>query len=110
MIKAALVVALGGLVILALVIASRWLDGHSWRRSLVAFRLGLPIGLSHDDVAAWLAQVVASTHVPRFGLVTPPPVAIEVTATAAGISHTLLVPSGMQGAILAALRAVLPGV
>jgi hypothetical protein len=53
---------------------------------------------------------VASTQASRFGLVTPPPVALEVTATAAGISHTLLVPSGMQGAVLAALRASLPGV
>jgi hypothetical protein len=109
-ITAVLLLALGGLVILGLVIGARWLDGYSWRRSLVAFRLGLPLGLSHDDVAAWLAQVVASTHVPRLGFVTPPPVALEVTATTAGISHMLLVPSGMQGAVLSALRAALPGV
>src|SRR5260370_738319 len=109
-ITVALLVALGGLVILGLVMGVRRLDGYSWRRSLMAFRLGLPLGVSHDDVAAWLAHVVASTHVPRFGFVTPPPVALEVTATAAGILHTLLVPSGMQGAVLSALRAALPGV
>jgi hypothetical protein len=109
-ITAAVLLAVGGLVILALAIGSRWLDGYQWRRSLVAFRLGLPLGLGHEDVAAWLAHIAASTHAVRFGFVTPPPVALEVTATAAGISHTLLVPSGMQGAVLAALRAALPGV
>jgi len=76
----------------------------------VAFRLGLPLGLSHDDVAAWLAHIAASTHAVRFGFVTPPPLALEVAATAGGIFHTLLVPSGMQGAVLSALRAALPGV
>jgi hypothetical protein len=109
-ITAAVLLAVGGLVIMGLVISSRWLDGYGWRRSLVAFRLGLPLGLIHDDVAAWLAHIAASTHVPRFGFVTPPPLALEVTATAAGIFHTLLVPSGMQGAVLSALRAALPGV
>jgi Type IV secretion-system coupling protein DNA-binding domain len=108
-ITAAVLLAVGGLLTLALVIGSRWLDGYQWRRSLVAFRLGLPLGLSADDVAAWLAHIAASTHAVRFGFVTPPPVALEVTATAGGIAHTLLVPSGMQGAVLSGLRAALPG-
>jgi hypothetical protein len=102
--------ALVGVAPLGLVVGARWLDTRRWRRSLVAYRLGLPIGLAADDVAAWLAHLVAGTQAPRFGFVTPPAVALEIEATNAGIVHMLLVPVAMSGTVRSALRAALPGV
>lgn len=101
---------IGGMTIVGLVIAARWFGAESWRSSLVAYRLGLPVGLGADDVAAWLGHLVASTHAPRFGFTISPPIALEVTATSAGIVHVMLVPSEMEGAVLGAVRAALPGV
>lgn len=110
MITLALLLLVGGLTVLGSVVWARWLDGQKWSRSLVAYRLGLPVGLTADEVAAWLGHVVSSTHAPRFGLLTPPPVALEVSADASGIRHTLLVTPGMAGAVLSGLRAAAPGV
>jgi hypothetical protein len=66
--------------------------------------------MTADEVAAWLGHVVAGTHTPKLGLLTPPPVALEVQATAEGITHTLLVTPGMAGTVLSGLRAAMPGV
>jgi hypothetical protein len=109
-VSAVWLLALGGTAILALIVTFRWSEAGSWRASLVAYRLGLPRDLAADDVAAWLGHVVSSTHASRFGLLTPPPVALEVTATADGIRHVLLVPRAMSGAVLAGLRAAMPAV
>jgi hypothetical protein len=103
-------IALGGTAILALIVTFRWWEARSWRTSLVAYRLGLPRDLAADDVAAWLGHVVSSTHASRFGLLIPPPVALEVTATADGIRHVLIVPQQTSGGVLAGLRAAMPGV
>jgi Type IV secretion-system coupling protein DNA-binding domain len=105
-----LLILLGAAALLVLVVGARWLNAKAWRRSLVAYTLGLPVSLSADDVAAWLGHLVASTHVPRFGLLVPPPVGLEVVATVDGIRHILLVPKAMEGAVLAAIRAAIPGV
>jgi hypothetical protein len=98
------------LVILGGIVAGRVKEGRSWRASLVAYTLGLPRELAADDVAAWLSHVVSGTQAPRFGLMTPPPVALEVTATAVGIRHALLVPARTSGTVLAGLRAAMPAV
>jgi len=110
MIALLVVMLLGGLGVMALVLLARWLEAQAWRASLVAYRLGLPLGLAADDVAAWLGHVVAGTHAPRWGLVPPPPVGLEITATADGIQHVLLAPRRTSGAMLAAVRAAMPGV
>lgn len=104
------IVALGGLSLLALVVTARWLEAQLWRASLSAYQLGLPIGLSVNDVTAWLGHVVAGTHAPRWRLLPPSPMALEITATAEGIRHVLLVPRRMARAMLSALRAAMPGV
>lgn len=106
----ALVILVGGLVMLGLVLLARFLEWRDWRASLLAYRLGLCAGLTADDVAAWLANVAAGTHAPRFGLVQPPPLALEVIGNSSGITHVLYVPKGMDGAVLSGLRATLPGV
>jgi hypothetical protein len=51
----------------------------------------------------------ALTHAPWWWLVPYPPVVIEITATAGGIAHYLLVPEKQRGAVLASVRAHLPG-
>ncbi len=95
---------------MGLIVGARRRAALRWRASLIAYRLGLPRDVSADDVAAWLGHVVSGTHAPRWAFTTPPPVALEVTATTAGIRHVLLVPEAMSGAVLPALRAALPAV
>lgn len=99
-----------GLAAMALITVMRWRAALVWRASLIAYQLGLPRDVATDDVAAWLGHVVSSTHAPRWRVSTPPPVALEVTATTAGIRHVLLVSSETRGAVLSALRAALPAV
>jgi hypothetical protein len=94
----------------SLVIVARLADAASWRRSLVTYELGLPNGLTVDDVAAWLGRVAASTHAPRFWLLPMPPVALRVIGEQGGIRHELSVPNGMSSAVLSGLRAALPGI
>jgi hypothetical protein len=99
------------LVLMILVLLARTIDANLWRKSLVAYRLTLPSSLSADDVAAWLAQLSAATHAPRFSLIGAPALGLEVRSNRRdGITHTLLVPRNMRGAVLASLRAALPGV
>ncbi|HKX73125.1 MAG TPA: hypothetical protein VJM32_03880, partial [Candidatus Saccharimonadales bacterium] len=57
------------------------------RTELIAFKLGLPGNLDIETVAAWLGTIAATTHPPRFALINPPPVTVEVVATKAGIGH-----------------------
>ena len=84
--------------------APRWCARIAERRRPPAgLGVGLPTLLSVEDVAAWLAHLVAITHVPRFGLLLPPPIGLEVVATTDGIRHVLLVPESMEGAVLAVM-------
>jgi hypothetical protein len=98
------------LIATILVLLARTIDGNVWRRSLTVYRLTLSNGLSAADVAAWLAHLSAATHAPRLSLIGAPPLGLEVRADRGGITHTLLVPRNMCGAVLASLRAALPGV
>lgn len=99
-----------GLVVLGIVLLARWLEAQSWRRSLLAFRLRPPADISVDAVAGWLSAVNAATHAPLLSLLPAPPVALELIASREGISHVLLVPTNMRDALLASVRACLPGV
>jgi hypothetical protein len=95
---------------LAIVLVGRWLDARTWAASLVAYRLRLPAGLDVAQVAAWLGAVAAGTHAPRFALLPPPPIVLELVATRDGIGHVLCVPRSMHEALLGSLRAHVPGV
>lgn len=108
--RALLVLLILSLGAFGLLLTARWEAGRAWRRELVAYRLGMPRDMTADGVAAWLSHVVATTQAPRLGMLSPPSVAVEVTATQRGIQHVLLVPERTAGAVLAGLRAALPGV
>jgi hypothetical protein len=105
----ALVLLTLGLVVSGLVLLARYIDSVAWRQSLLAFRLHPPAGLTPDQVAAWLTSLSALTQAPWWWLVPYPPVVIEITATVGGIAHYLLVPERQRGAVLASVRAHLPG-
>ena len=105
----AVVLLVGGLIIFGIVVSARYLDALVWRRSLLAFTLQLPAGLTGDDVARWLAGIAAATHAPRWALLAAPPIVLEVVADKTGITHMLLVPKSMRGTVLSGLRAALPG-
>jgi hypothetical protein len=105
----ALVVLIGGTSVFGLVLVARFIDGLTWRRSLVAFKLSLPHELTTKAVAQWLALINGATHAHQLALLPAPPVAIEIVATAQGITHYLLVPDSMRGVLLSTLRAGLPG-
>jgi hypothetical protein len=107
---ATLTILAGSLTLFAVVLTARWFDALSWRDSLTAYRLRLPVGLAVDDVAAWLANVAAATHAPRGSLTHSPPVALEISGSVEGIEHVLLVPKSLHGAVVSGLRAALPGV
>lgn len=98
-----------GLLTLGLILLARLLDARAWRRSLIALRLYPPVGLTPENVTAWLGALSALTHASRWWLVPYPPVVIEIVATTEGIAHYLLVPERQRGAVLAACRAHLPG-
>jgi len=105
-----LILLLAGLLLAGLVIMARLVEAGSWRRSLKAYRLTLPSGLTISDVATWLGRIAASTHASRFGLLPLPPVVLTVVATQAGIRHELRTPASLESAVLAGLRSALPGV
>ena len=92
----------GGLSILGLIIGARWLAADAWRRRLVAYQVWLPAGLSPDQVGAWLGIVASATR--------SQPLGIAVLATHKGIFYFLLVPLGLEGAMLGQLQSALPGV
>jgi hypothetical protein len=106
----AAIILAGGVIIFAVVLSARYAEGRAWRSDLMAYRLVPPRNLTPDDVSAWLGAVAAATHAPRGALLPEPPVALEIRATQRGISHFLLVPTQMRGAMLSGLRAHLPGV
>jgi hypothetical protein len=98
----------GGYCLFGLVLGARFFDGMAWRRSLVAFKLSLPHGLTTKDVAHWLALIKGATHAHRLALLPAPPVALEIVGNRQGITHYLLVPDSMRGVLLSSLRAGLP--
>lgn len=100
---------LAGLAGIGFIVGMRWLDAQTWRKELLAFRLRLPAGLKAEDVARWLGTISAEGG-SWFKLLDAPPVGIETIATHRGIETYLLVPQSRQAAVLAALRAALPGV
>lgn len=101
---------ISGLAVLGLVVAVRAWEAEEWKTSLVRYRLWLPRELSGKDLAAWLAQIGAQTVPPRFSLLQAWPVCIEIEANHQGITHTVMAPRGREVALLASLRACLPGV
>jgi hypothetical protein len=98
------------LTLLGLVGWLRRRETAAWRASLMRYRLGLPRDLSAPAVTTWLGQLAALTQPPRWSLLPPAAVGLEIEATASGITHTLLVPKVHRSAVLASLRAALPGV
>lgn len=106
----ALMMLLGFVGLLAGLVGARRWEARTWARSLVAYRLSLPHEVSTKDVASWLGLVGAQTVPPRFSLLPAWPTALEVEATSKGITHTVLVPRGREVALLASLKAALPGV
>lgn len=105
-----LVTVVGFFVVAGLVITARLAEADSWRKSLKPYRLTLPTGLTVDDVAAWLGRIAASTHATRFALLPIPPVVVTMVATQSGIHHELRIAESLESAVLAGLRAALPGV
>jgi hypothetical protein len=101
---------IGGGVLFGVILMARWYEARRWAASLVCWQLRLPRGLTSKEVASWLAQIGAHTVPPRFSVLPVWPVVVEIEATHDGIDHRLLVPKSRQAAVLASLRASLPGV
>lgn len=99
----------GGLVVLGLVLSARAWDAWLWRRFLVAYRLRVPSSATVDDIVRWLGTVAASRHTPAWALLPSSPLVLELDASKAGIEYHVLVPRSAQAALLAGIRAALPG-
>jgi hypothetical protein len=98
-IAAVLSIALGGAVILGVVVGWRWHDWQTWRRSLVALSLQFPRDLKPDELSAWLGMLGALRVA----------IALEAVVTDQDISHYLLVPRARRADLLSGTRALLPG-
>jgi hypothetical protein len=98
-----------GLTLGGAVVVVRLLDGTTWRRQLLAYRLRLPRELEADDVSRWLATVVAGGG-SRRRLLDAPPIGLETIARSGSIETFLIIPVPRESAVLASLRAALPGV
>ena len=88
----------------------RWRRGVRWTADLETYELRFPRGLDADDVTAFFRGVAGIVPARWERSIAVRAVALEVSATAAGIRHYLLVPRPQAGTVLAALRAALPGV
>lgn len=97
---AILSIALGGGVILGVIVGWRGQDARTWRRSLVAMAVQFPRGLVAEQVSAWLAMLGSLRVV----------VGIETMAANDTISHFVVMPAARRSDIVAGTRAVLPGV
>lgn len=105
----AVVVVSTGLLGIGAVLLVRFLDGRSWARSLLAFKVQFSSQVDVDQISAWLGSVAASSHAPRFSLLTGPPIMVELISDASGITHIVCVPKVMRDAMIAGLRAHIPG-
>ena len=84
------------------VLSVRWRDWQRWRRSLVAYRLRLPDGLTVDSVSYAFGVISAMTA--RW------PLALEVTATHRGIGHYVLIPAHLAPAMLTRFTTAIPSI
>lgn len=98
----ALFIALGGLVVLGLILGTRWVEGRAWRRQLVAYELRPARGFTAEQISGWLGMLAPATR--------RRPLALELVATHKGITYYLLMPVSQETAVLAQLRSALPGV
>jgi hypothetical protein len=105
---AAIFLLLGGLAIIGIILGARWLDYQVWRRSLVAFRLQLPRGLSPEELAGWLNVATARHTANSWTLLSWPSFTLEVVASQEGISVYLLVAETAKTELLSAMRSALP--
>lgn len=102
-------VLLGGLLVLVTGTGMRLRAHRIWRRSLTAYRIGLPTGLRVEEVASWLGSVAASTHAPRWPGALPIEICLEVLADASGVQHYLVLPKYAAAVLLNTITAGLPG-
>ena len=110
MIELLLLFIVGGFSPLGVIVGARYIAARQWQASLVAYKLRFPATLSVDDVTRWLAHVQATTHAPKYALLSLPPVALETVATTQGVTTYLLVAESAKAKALAGLRGSLPGV
>ena len=84
------------------VLSDRYVTWRRWRESLVAYHLTFPADLSVDAVSQCLSIVSGMTR--------RQPIVFEITGTARGIRHLLLVPQSMGPGVVSRLTSALPGI
>jgi hypothetical protein len=105
-----LVALIGVFAVTAIVTGARLLDAQQWRRSLVCFEVLLPNDIDINGVTNWFSSLAALTHALRGAVLPEPPVVLDIIGESVGIKYWLRMPENMQAAVLASLRAALPGV
>lgn len=96
-------------LLVAAIVAARWLRARSWRARLVAFQLRPPASVGVEEVAGWLGHIQAMTHPRRWSLVPLPPVCWEVVSSLRGVAFYVLVSERAASKLLSGLRAFMPG-
>lgn len=99
-----------GLMLIILISLVRANNAARWRDRLVTYSLRFPQGLDAAAVAGFFNGLsgLAGTRFER--MAEPRAVALELVASHEGIRHQLLVPRRQAQAVLATMRALLPGV
>jgi hypothetical protein len=110
MIEAFILLDLIGALALGLLMLVRKRHAEHWRRNLACYELRFPRGLEPTKVAAFFNGLSGLAGSRWERAIRPQAVILELSATADGIRHHLLVPEGEAGFVLATLRAALPGV
>jgi hypothetical protein len=101
--------AVGALVLVTLLVV-RLRNAAVWRASLVCYELRFPRGLAAAQVTAFFNGLAGLSGSRWQRAVEPRAVVLELSATAEGIGHFLLIPQPQAPFVLATVRAALPGV
>ncbi len=104
------IIIIFGTLSIAGMLGIREVSRRSWQRSLVAYALKQPHGLSPANVAAFLTACTGLRARKWQRPFVVRAIVLEVTATSEGIIHHLFIPSAYTGTVLSALRAALPGI
>jgi hypothetical protein len=110
MLEAFIIFVTLGTLSIAGMLAVREVSRKASERSLVAYALKLPHGLSPTDVAAFLTTCTGLRARKWQRPFVVRAIVLELTATSEGIIHHLFIPASFTDTVLSALRAALPGI
>ena len=109
MVRLLVLIASFGVTVIGAVLAARLASFRRWQRDLLTYELRFPFNLDPKAVTTFLGGLSGLAAPRPWHQLTVRALVIEVSATAQGIRHNLVLPRTQAGIVLAQLRAALPG-